>query len=121
MVKVNNRDIEWEDMPEGFYLTDVKRHVLWTDEKTGAHFALVKFPKGGVHELPHIHPDANHWMFGISGEVEYPGGVHLSAPETYMFAFRPKGKLHGPQPGTQFLTDCIAFVYFDGPHTRVFK
>ena len=52
-IKVNNQDIEWEDMPEGFYLTDVKQHILWRDDETGAHFALVKFPVGGAHELPH--------------------------------------------------------------------
>ena len=38
--------MEWEDAPKGYYLTDVKRKVLWVDEETGATWVLLKFPPG---------------------------------------------------------------------------
>ena len=38
MVKVNGQDVEWEDAPQGWYLTDVMMHVLWKNEDTGTMF-----------------------------------------------------------------------------------
>ena len=95
-IKVNNQDIEWEDMPEGFYLTDVKQHVLWRDDETGAHFALVKFPVGGVHELPHIHPQASHWMFVLSGAYHNGKQLITKSEGDYGFSYRRQGIQHGP-------------------------
>ena len=83
--------------------------------------ARIKFPKGGPPELPHIHPDANHWMFGLSGKIAGSGDQVISLPETYVFAFSPKGVKHGPPSERKFLQDSIALAYFDGPHTRVFE
>jgi hypothetical protein len=123
-IHVNNEDIEWEDMPEGFYLTDVKQHVLWKDEDSGAHFALVKFPLGSVHELPHTHPQASHWMFILSGAIERPDGTQVTWSENnYSLSHRPQGIQHGPAKGSQMkiTQDTIVLMYFDGPHTRVFE
>lgn len=123
VINVNNAEIEWEDLPEGFYLTDVKQHVLWTDEKTGAHFALVKFPKGGAHELPHIHPHASHWMFILSGEWNNGKQLITKSEGDYGFSYRPKGIQHGPAKDSpmEIVKDIIVLMYFDGPHTRVFE
>ena len=55
---LNFNEIEWEDTPRGYYLTDVKQKVLWEDPKTGATLALVKFPKGVADKI-HSHPEAN--------------------------------------------------------------
>jgi 2,4'-dihydroxyacetophenone dioxygenase len=121
MVKINGKDVEWEDAPKGHYLTDVKEKVLWKDERTGAMLAIRKIPKGGIHENPHKHPQANHWVFGLSGEMKYPDGTLLSISEDdYFFLYAPKGDVHGGGPkGTRFTTDCIVLMYFDGPQTKV--
>jgi 2,4'-dihydroxyacetophenone dioxygenase len=121
MMKVNGKEVEWKDTPEGQYLTDVKEQVLWKDEKTGAMLALRKIPKGGPHEAVHIHPDASHWMFLFSGVVEYPDGRKLSVSENdYFFLLAPKGESHGGLPeGAKITQDFIGLWFFDGPQTKV--
>ncbi|MHA2217672.1 MAG: hypothetical protein ACXACY_17195 [Candidatus Hodarchaeales archaeon] len=121
MVKVNGKDIVWKDTPKGHYLTDVKEHVLWEDESTGAMLALRKIPVGSVHEHPHVHPDANHWMFLLSGEATDADGTKTSCSEgDYMFMIAPQGEKHGGGPeGRKFTKEIIGLWYFDGPQTKV--
>ena len=33
---VRFEEVEWEDPPRGYYLTDVKQKTLWVDKETGA-------------------------------------------------------------------------------------
>ena len=56
IMKVNGKEIKWEDAPKAYFLTDVKMHVLWRDEKTGAGLTLLKAPKGKNFDQPHTHP-----------------------------------------------------------------
>jgi hypothetical protein len=115
-MKVNGQEVKWEDPPKGHYITEVKQHVLWRDEKTGAQMMLLKVPKGGVHELPHKHPHASQWGFGLQGEMIRPDGTHMAVEEHgHFFGHVPKGEVHGGDPRTKYLTDCIAFIYWDGP------
>lgn len=121
-IKVNGKEVEWEDPPKGDFLTDVKIKVLWRDEKTGAHFRLIKIPEGGCFELPHVHPGASHWSFTISGEAELPNGARMTAGEdNYVFAFNPREEEHAYWKGMKVIKECIALQYFDGPSTRVSK
>ena len=121
-MKVNNKDIEWEDPPKGDFLTDVKIKTLWRDEKTGAHFRLIKIPVGGLWELPHVHPGASHWTLMVSGEAEFPNGTRMTASEdNYIFMHNPKGEKHAFYEGVKVVKECVALQYFDGPSTRVTK
>jgi hypothetical protein len=120
MVKINGKDVQWEDPPTGDFLTDVKISVLWQDEETGAHFRLIKFPQGGVWEFPHVHPEANQVNFGLSGEIELPDGRRMSIGEgKYSFRYFPKGQKHGPEKDWKVVKDAIALQYLDGPPTKV--
>ena len=121
MIKINGQEVEWKDAPKDQYLTDVKEHVLWQDEQTGATLALRKIPKGDIHEAVHKHPDANHWMFLFTGEVVYPDGRKISVSENdYFFLLAPKGEMHGGGPeGTQFTQEIIGLWFFDGPQTKI--
>ena len=121
---MNGEEVKWKDAPKGQYLTDVKEHILWKDEKTGAMLALRKLPKGDIHETAHTHPDANHWMFLFSGEAVGPDGFKLTVSENdYFFIPAPKGERHGgyatvPE-GTKFTKDFIGLWFFDGPQTKI--
>lgn len=119
---MNGKEIKWEDAPKGHYLTDVKIHVLWRDEKTGAQFQLMKVPVGGLWENPHVHPDANQWALSISGEAEFPNGSKLTMGEdNYFFQFNPKGVEHAYYKGAKVNKEAFNLVYYDGPSTKVFK
>jgi len=72
-VSVNSNQLEWEDPPRGYYLTDVKQKLLWNDDETGASWVLMKFPVG-VLDKRHCHPDANQFAFVLEGEAERPDG-----------------------------------------------
>lgn len=89
MLMVDTKDIEWEDPPRGYYLTDVKQKVLWRDEETGAMMALLKFPVGIADEI-HSHPEANQLIYCIEGEIETPDGVKI--PMGGVFTHTPKGR-----------------------------
>jgi quercetin dioxygenase-like cupin family protein len=118
-VKMNGKDVEWEDPPKGDFLTDVKIKVLWRDEKTGAYFRLIKIPVGIDHELRHIHPEASHWSFIVSGEAELANGTKMTASEdNYLFMYNPKGEEHGLK-GIKYTKEFVVLQYFDGPPTRV--
>jgi hypothetical protein len=123
MVQVNGNKVEWKATSQGLYKTDVQEHILWQDEQTGAKLVLRKIPKGGPHEYPHHHPDANHWMFALSGATESPDGTKLSVSENnYVFRLNPKGTRHGELPDDfKFTEDVIGLFFFDGPETKIFE
>jgi hypothetical protein len=120
-MRMNGKEVEWEDPPKGDFLTDVKIKVLWRDEKTGAHFRLLKIPLGGASELAHVHPEANQWNFMVSGEAERPDGTKMTASEdNYLFWYIPKGQKHAQQP-LRTVKEIIRLQYFDGPSTKISK
>ena len=109
MLKVDTNDIEWEDPPRGYYLTDAKLKVIWRDEETGAMMALLKFPVG-VADRVHSHPDANWLFFCLRGEVVSPQGV--KTPMDGVFTYTPKGEKHGASNCTR---ETVILFYWDGP------
>jgi hypothetical protein len=119
MVKVNGKEVEWKKFPEGWYLTNVKYHVLWKNEDTGAMFILIKIPVGGLHELIHTHPQADQMVFGLTGCM-IRGGRSLSIGEChYTFGHSSKGKYHGPPKESEITQETIMLQYYDGPPTRI--
>jgi 2,4'-dihydroxyacetophenone dioxygenase len=111
MKMVDSKNLEWEDPPRGYYLTDVKQRVLWTDDETGAMMALLKFPVGVADKI-HSHPEANQFCYGLSGEIEGPDGEKLSFEG--ILALFPKGEKHG---ATNVTKESIMLFYWDGPPT----
>ena len=111
MKLVDAKTLEWEEPPRGYYLTDVKQKVLWEDEKTGAMVVLLKFPPG-VADKVHSHPEANQFVFGLSGEIEIGDGS--KAPVEGIFAHFPKGENHGATTCTE---ETTYLFYWDGPPT----
>ena len=85
--------------------------MLHQNETTGGVTVLRKF-KAGVTVPAHIHPQANEFVYVLSGEWEESGVVHR--PGTFFFA--PKGELHGPH---QARTEVVSLTIFDGPLTVV--
>ena len=122
-MKVNGKEIKWEDPPKGEYLTDVKIHVLWEDKKTGANLTLLKAPKaaGPVME-PHAHHNANEWSFYLAGELEAADGTKVTvSPDNTMFGFVSKGETHGKGGVWKALGEVTWLRYHDGPSTRAIK
>jgi quercetin dioxygenase-like cupin family protein len=107
---LNFKDIEWDDTPRGYYLTEVKQKVLWEDMKTGATLALVKFPEGVADKI-HSHPNANQMTIGLTGEVEMPPNGVLTKVEPNMVVTMPKGGKHG---ATRFTEESIILFFWDG-------
>ena len=103
-------DIEWEDAPKSYYLTDVKRKVLWVDEETGATWVLLKFPPG-IGDKLHTHPQANQMVFGLSGEMKRPDGTLIPVDGTSAIIFS-KGEVHGRG---DFTKETLLLMYWDGP------
>jgi hypothetical protein len=62
-------DLEWKDPPTGYYMSQVKEKILWTDSKTGAIVTLMKFPPGPL-DKKHRHPNANQWDYWIKGSLK---------------------------------------------------
>jgi hypothetical protein len=106
---VRFEDVEWEDAPRGYYLTDVKQKTLWKNEETGAIIALVKFPPGIADKL-HTHPEANQIAIGLSGAINTPKGV--VHPDGTNLNITKKGEIHGQG---SFAEESIALFYWDGP------
>jgi 2,4'-dihydroxyacetophenone dioxygenase len=111
MKRVDANTLEWEEPPRGYYLTDVKQKVLWEDDKTGAMMALVKFPVGVADKI-HAHPEANQFVYILSGEIERDDGSRV--PVEGMFGHFPKGEKHG---ATKITKETIILFYWDGPPT----
>jgi hypothetical protein len=93
-MKVNGKEIRWEDPPKGEFFTDVKAHVLWQDKKTGANLTILKAPKSEKNVMaPHAHPNANEWAMYLAGEFETADGTRITiSPDNNIFAFSPKAK-----------------------------
>ena len=107
---LNFKDIEWQDAPRGYYLTNVKQKTLWEDKKTGATLALIKFPPG-VADKMHSHPDANQITIGLSGEVEMPTNGVIASLQPNMALTMDKGGKHG---ATLFTKESIILFFWDG-------
>ena len=89
----------------------VELKVLHKNEQTGGVTVLRKF-QAGVTVPAHIHPQANEFVYVLSGEWEESGVVH----STGAFFFAPRGKAHGPHVAR---TEVISLTLFDGPLTVV--
>ena len=106
---LNFDDIEWENTPRGYYLTDVKQKVLWKDPKTEATLALLKFPVG---EADKIHSHAGKQItIGLSGEVLMPPNNVLTKVEPNIVGTVEKGGKHG---ATVFTKETIMLFFWDG-------
>ena len=109
---LNFNDIDWEDTPRGYYLSDVKQKVLWEDPNTGATLALVKFPKGVADKI-HSHPEATQITIGLSGERARkmsPDAEPMKAEPTTVVTAEKGGK-HG---ATDFTEESIVLFFWDG-------
>jgi quercetin dioxygenase-like cupin family protein len=101
------QDKAWQPGP----YDGVELLVLHKNEITGGVTVLRKF-KAGVTVPAHIHPQANEFVYVLSGEWDESGTVYREG--AYFFA--PKGQPHGPHRAQ---TEVISLTIFDGPLTVV--
>jgi quercetin dioxygenase-like cupin family protein len=99
------KDKSWQAGP---YL-GVELMFLHKNETTGGVSVLRKF-HAGVTIPAHIHPDANEFVYVLSGEWEESGVTHSNGA----FFFAPRGVAHGPHVAK---TEVISLTIFDGPLT----
>jgi hypothetical protein len=102
-------DLEWKKPPTGYYLSDVREKILWTDPKTGALVSLMKWPPGPI-DMKHKHPHANQWNFILSGKIKEKNGPVEDAAGVMGYCL--KGESHG---GTIAVEECIVLFHWDGP------
>ncbi|MBD3205519.1 hypothetical protein GF319_04125 [Candidatus Bathyarchaeota archaeon] len=107
---LNFDEIDWEDAPRGYYLTDVKQKVLWKDHNTGATLALIKFPIGVADKI-HSHPNAKQITIGLSGELLMPPDNKPMKVLPNMVVTAPKDGKHG---ATNFTEESIILFFWDG-------
>ena len=122
-MKVNGKEITWEDGPKGDFWTDIKVHTLWKDEKTGANIQLLKAPPSKIPPMgEHKHPDANERAYYLAGEMESADGTPtvISADNT-VFAFNQKGVMHGTGEEVKVIKEMVWLRFHDGPSKRVHK
>ena len=93
-------DLEWEDPPRGYYISDVKQKTLWVNEVTGATWVLMKWPPGLLDRI-HTHPKANQLALALTGP-----NVGKSVSITR------KGEPHG---GSMVQEERLVLFYWDGP------
>ena len=116
MIKINGEEVEWDRAPN--FVNNVRRKVLWKDEKTGATFAILNMPKGVyTAQTPHSHPKASQFTFILSGEIRLPNGIRIShKKDDYGFRYSPIKEEHGKSPeGMKVNEDFIYLHYWDGP------
>jgi quercetin dioxygenase-like cupin family protein len=101
------KDKTWQPGP----YPGVELMPLHKNEKTGGLTVLRKF-LAGVTVPAHIHPDANEFVYVLSGEWEEAGVTHT----TGAFFFAPRGTAHGPHIAK---TEVVSLTMFDGPLTIV--
>ena len=102
-----SKDKQWQPGP----YAGVELLLLHKNEQTGGVTVLRKFHAGMT--IPaHIHPDANEFVYVLSGEWLESGVTHTTG--AYFFA--PKGVAHGPHIAK---TEVISLTIFDGPLTVV--
>jgi len=87
----------------------VELMILRKDPESGGVAVLRKFA-AGVTVPAHTHPDANEFVYILSGEWEESGVTYTSGT----FFYAPKGQQHGPHVAR---TEVISFTQFDGPLT----
>src|SRR5206468_1737335 len=101
------KDKQWQPGP----YPGVELMFLHKNEKTGGVAVLRKFHAGMT--IPaHIHPEANEFVYVLSGEWEEAGVTYT----TGAFFFAPRGLAHGPHIAK---TEVISLTIFDGPLTVV--
>jgi len=101
------KDKEWAPGP----YPGVDLLILHKNDQTGGITILRKF-RAGVTVPAHIHPQANEFVFVLSGEWEESGVVYTNGA----FFFAPRGQAHGPHIAR---TEVISLTIFDGPLTVV--
>jgi len=97
------KDKQWQPGP----YAGVELLVLHKNEATGGVTVLRKF-HAGVTVPAHIHPQANEFVYVLSGEWDESGVTYTNG--AYFFA--PKGMAHGPHTAK---TEVISLTIFDGP------
>jgi len=98
---------EWQPGP----YPGVDLLVLHSNPQTGGVTVLRKF-HAGVTIPAHIHPEANEFVYVLSGEWEEAGVSH----STGAFFFAPRGVAHGPHRAK---SEVVSLTIFDGPLTVV--
>jgi quercetin dioxygenase-like cupin family protein len=81
--------------------------ILHKNDATGGVTVLRKF-HAGVTVPAHIHPEANEFVYVLSGEWEEASVCY----STGAFFFAPRGQRHGPHVAR---TEVISLTIFDGP------
>jgi len=99
------KDKQWQPGP----YAGVELMILHKNEATGGVAVLRKF-HAGVTVPAHTHPQANEFVYVLSGEWEESGVTHT----TGAFFFAPRGEKHGPHFAK---TEVISLTVFDGPLT----
>lgn len=102
-----SKDKSWQPGP----YPGVELMFLHRNEQTGGVTVLRKF-HAGVTIPAHIHPEANEFVYVLSGDWEESGVTYQSG--SYFFA--PKGTPHGPHVAK---SEVISLTIFDGPLTVV--
>ena len=101
------KDKQWQPGP----YAGVELMVLHKNEQTGGVTVLRKF-QAGLTVPAHIHPEANEFVYVLSGEWEEAGKTYTNG--AYFFA--PRGVAHGPHLAK---TEVVSLTIFDGPLTVV--
>ena len=99
------RDKKWQPGP----YPGVELMVLHKNESTGGLVVLRKF-QSGMTVPAHTHPQANEFVYILSGEWEESGVTYTNGA----FFFAPKGQQHGPHVAR---TEVLSVTMFDGPLT----
>lgn len=94
---------KWEPGP----YSGVELMPLHRNEQTGGVAVLRKF-QAGLTVPAHIHPQANEFVYVLSGEWEEAGTVYTAGA----VFFAPRGTVHGPHIAR---TEVISLTLFDGP------
>lgn len=102
-----SKDKTWQPGP----YSGVELMVLHKNEATGGVTVLRKF-KAGITVPAHTHPQANEFVYVLSGEWEESGTIYT----TGAFFHAPRGQRHGPHVAR---TEVISLTLFDGPLTVV--
>src|ERR1700688_854700 len=98
---------EWQPGP----YPGVDLLILHKNEQTGGITILRRF-RAGVTVPAHIHPEANEFVYVLSGEWEESGVAHTNGA----FFFAPRGMPHGPHKAK---SEVVSLTIFDGPLTVV--
>ena len=99
------KDKKWQPGP----YPGVELMVLHKNEATGGLVVLRKF-HSGVTVPAHSHPQANEFVYILSGDWEESGVTYSSGA----LFFAPRGQQHGPHVAR---TEVLSVTMFDGPLT----